>query len=1134
MKLTLLIAGVLTLHAAESRSEAKTAEGKPNILFILADDMGWSALSCYGNKAVATPNLDRLAKQGMRFADAYADAQCSPTRAAFFSGQYGARTGLFKVNHEQEPPKAFMKPPEALLDMPPETASLAATLRKAGYTTGLAGKWHIADDYSCAALLESDGGKYFDRYGFDFCGPASEKDHLQDKAVTAITDDIIRFIEQAGEKPWFANALHFTTHTALRAPKALVEKHAARGYKRSTGIYGKYDERPTAEYLAMVEHLDNDVGRLLAKLDELGIADKTLVVFTSDNGGMSRVAGNEPLRAGKGSPYEGGIRVPLIARWPGKIKPGSECATPVHTVDWYPTFAAVAGATPSANHKLDGVSLVPLLTQSGVPDRDAIFWHMPTYTVMYGRTPCAVVRKGDWKLIHWFGDYLDPRGFTPADTPYGKLVIGPRTELYNLRDDISETCDLAASNPDKAKELRAALDAWFKETGAAMPVKNPDFEEKNWWRGNVAIHRKPTEKEAAPKSSAPQSSAAPNELPGPVQRLHPGSVSIGGEIGRRIDLTIEKNLLALDCERDFLGPFRERVESPKTAAQRAEFLRSERMLFNGLGETLDAAVFFAAYSKDSRVMALKNRLVDEVLKTQSEDGYMGQFLPSPGNRQFFEGFAAEDAAFLCLALARDGLLFGNTKSVEASERLMDCFIDSARQFGHPGGYNYSTISLCEAALMLHLATGNPKYLDIARHTVLGPERTSQAASLLEWVNDPPFDRGWHDAKLKEEPVGTAGAVSRENRKIWHVYRHLDRLVTQLLLNRVAPDERYLKMTHMIRPMLTSPEKAGMSVTGGIGSHEGWSDDQDSHGHSETCATAYSLRFLEEVMNLEQDLSQGDLMERIFFNTLFAAQAPEGRQLRYFTPFSGSREYYPRDTFCCPGNYRRVLSQLPQQIVYRWGDGVAVNLYTESTATVPLEDGGSVRLKQVTDYPTSGEVKIVVEEVKGGEFPIHLRIPRWCSNPSVKVNGEAVSMDKVRSGIRRAWKAGDTISLSLPMTWRWVRGWGVQEGRAALLHGPQVFTLNPQRNKLPEDMVLRDIVIDPASVTAPQSDSSIRPEGLAVKVRAWRPQRPQSEAPDLDLVLTEYPDPDGREIFFKLSNPGAAVTDELTDSNSKEK
>jgi len=454
---------------------------RPNLLFILADDLGWTGLSCYGNKDVATPNLDRLAAQGMRFTQAYADSQCSPTRAAFFSGQYGARSGVFKVIHEKEPPKAYMRPPEANLAMPPEVATLARTLRGAGYTTGLSGKWHIADNYLAANLREKDGGKYFDRYGFDFCGAASEINFPEDKAVTAITDDILGFIERSKDRPWFAYAAHFTTHTKLTAPKALVEKHAARGYKRTTSPAGRYAERPTAEYLAMLEHFDNEVGRLLARLDAMKIADNTVIVFAGDNGGMSRMTSCAPLREGKGSPYEGGIRVPFFVRWPAEVKSGSLSDVPVHVVDLYPTFAALAGATPPANHKLDGENLLPLWRQTGALKRTALYWHMPTYTVMYARTPCAVIRDGDWKLIHWFGDYLDTKGFTPDDMPYGKLLTGPRTELYNLRDDLSETKDLAAAQPEKTKQLKAALEAWWRDTGAKFPDKNPAYDPAAWW-----------------------------------------------------------------------------------------------------------------------------------------------------------------------------------------------------------------------------------------------------------------------------------------------------------------------------------------------------------------------------------------------------------------------------------------------------------------------------------------------------------------------------------------------------------------------------------------------------------------------------------------------------------------------------
>ncbi len=459
-------------------------DSKPNILFILADDLGWNGPGCCGNKFAATPNLDRLASEGMRFTQAYADSQCSPSRAAFLSGQYGARTGLFKVLNEKEPPKAFLRPPEECKGLTPRTATLAAALRNAGYTTGISGKWHIADNSTVGALLKRDNGKYLDRYGFDFGGKAGgRKETREDKAAKAITNDIIGFIEQNKDRPWFAYAAHFIPHAPLAAPEELIKKYEALGYKRSATAGGKFTERPTADYLAMLEHMDAQAGRLLDLLDTLHLADNTVVVFAGDNGGLSRVFDNSPLREGKGSPYEGGIRVPFIVRWPGHVKPGTTSDVPVHFVDLYPTFAAIAGARSPEGHILDGQSLLPLLLQKGTFDRQALYWHMPTYTTNYGRTPCAVIRKGDWKLIHWFGDFLDTTGFTPDDKPYGKLVVGLRTELYNLRDDPGEKKDLAPAQPAKTEELLADLRTWWKKTGAKFPEKNPDYDAASWWTG---------------------------------------------------------------------------------------------------------------------------------------------------------------------------------------------------------------------------------------------------------------------------------------------------------------------------------------------------------------------------------------------------------------------------------------------------------------------------------------------------------------------------------------------------------------------------------------------------------------------------------------------------------------------------
>jgi uncharacterized sulfatase len=395
---------------------------------------------------------------------------------------------VFKVLNEKEPAFAPMRPAEAKDALGPEAATLAASLRQAGYTTGISGKWHIAHDYAVAALRRRKG--YFDAYGFDFAGPANGSEHHEDKTVTAITDDIIGFIKANRGNPWFAFASHFSPHTKLEAPEALIAKHVARGFTPSADDEGKSTERPIANYLAMLEHLDNEVGRLLAELDALGIADNTLVIFTSDNGGLSRVTNNAPLREGKGSPYEGGIRVPLIVRWPGKVKAGSECDVPVHAVDFYPTFIQAASASAKSKQPdaadaaatLDGENLLPLLTQTGTLRRSVLFWHMPTYSANFGRTPCAVVREGDWKLIHWFGDYLDTTGFTPDDKPYGKLVAGQRTDVFNLREDPCETRNLATDRPEKTTHLTNALNAWLKRTGAKLPTPNPGFNEKRWWK----------------------------------------------------------------------------------------------------------------------------------------------------------------------------------------------------------------------------------------------------------------------------------------------------------------------------------------------------------------------------------------------------------------------------------------------------------------------------------------------------------------------------------------------------------------------------------------------------------------------------------------------------------------------------
>lgn len=424
------------------RLEAESGRRKPNILFILIDDMGWSDLGCYGRAFHETPHIDGLARQGMRFTDAYAACPvCSPTRASIMSGQYPARVGVIDfIPGHWRPYEKLRVPSNRTQYLPLEIVTLAETLQSAGYVTGHIGKWHL-------------GGQEHspEKQGFDFAWQQGR--NRNDKQVTAFTERAIEFIEANRDKPFFLHLSHHTVHIPLEAPPELIEKYEKKS-KPSAGV-----NNPT--YAAMVEHLDRSVGRLLRKLDELNLSDDTVVIFFSDNGGLRQmytgegpiVTTNAPLRDEKGTVYEGGIRVPLIVRWPGVVEPGSLCHTPVSSVDFYPTLLDVTKTQKPEGQTLDGESLVPLLRQKGkLPDR-ALYWHYPVY---HHSTPAGAIREGDWKLIEFFDD--------------------ARPELYNLREDIGEQDDLAIQQPAKASELQRKLTAWRKSVDAAMPAPNPDYD----------------------------------------------------------------------------------------------------------------------------------------------------------------------------------------------------------------------------------------------------------------------------------------------------------------------------------------------------------------------------------------------------------------------------------------------------------------------------------------------------------------------------------------------------------------------------------------------------------------------------------------------------------------------------------
>jgi arylsulfatase A len=456
------------------------AERRPNILFILTDDQGWPTLSSYGNTRVATPHLDSLARDGVRFTAAYVMPQCTPTRSALLSGQHTARNGMWHVIPWYASPWAPVSEPAYREQFPRDGFNLAKGLRAAGYATGMAGKWHLTSgaDGDYAALKPSAGAAY----GFDFVAPRGPGTQNEgDKWVDHLTDQAIGYIEQQRERPWFFYLAHHTIHSAVSAPPALVAKYRARGAPEK-GMH-------SAVYLACIEHLDNSVGRLLARLNELKLRESTMVVFLSDNGGFDtswalpawsndpsdgsvplkvreEQFDNAPLRSGKGTAYEGGIRVPCLVRWPGVARAGHVSAEPIHVVDWVPTLLAAAGAPAPAGYVLDGVDLRPALAARALPARP-LFWYMPLYDLRWAATPSAVIREGDWKLIEHFGDSFD-----------GQLNyrLGRKLELFNLRTDLGETDDRAAADPARAARMSAHLHAWLKSIPAAIPGPNPHTE----------------------------------------------------------------------------------------------------------------------------------------------------------------------------------------------------------------------------------------------------------------------------------------------------------------------------------------------------------------------------------------------------------------------------------------------------------------------------------------------------------------------------------------------------------------------------------------------------------------------------------------------------------------------------------
>jgi len=430
---------------------------KPNVLFILIDDMGWMDLGCQGNKNLRTPNIDNLAKGGMRFTDAYAPAPvCSPTRAAIITGQSPARLQITNHLPHQDrftPKDSKLLPAKMLNHLSLESETLAERLKKdAHYATAFIGKWHLYTgrdkkynplnqgfDINIGGCSYGGPPTFFDPYRIDFLPDRKEGEYLPNR----LADEAIAFISEQNskDKPFFVALWNYTVHWPMEAPDKLVEKY------KNLPVKGYRDHR----YAAMIEAMDIAIGKVLKSLDDLNITEETLVIFTSDNGPFGGVGDASPLRADKGHLYEGGIRVPLIVRWPGKVEAGAVEETPVVLTDLHPTILAATGLDLNSTIPNDGHNLLPLLNGKEKLKNRAVYWHYPNFAFHRDNRLGSAIREGDHKLIHFY------------DTD--------SVELYNLKNDIGEKNDLSGKMPQLASRLKNKLKVWLQDSGAVMPTK---------------------------------------------------------------------------------------------------------------------------------------------------------------------------------------------------------------------------------------------------------------------------------------------------------------------------------------------------------------------------------------------------------------------------------------------------------------------------------------------------------------------------------------------------------------------------------------------------------------------------------------------------------------------------------------
>ena len=593
-----------------------------------------------------------------------------------------------------------------------------------------------------------------------------------------------------------------------------------------------------------------------------------------------------------------------------------------------------------------------------------------------------------------------------------------------------------------------------------------------------------------------------------LHRVTLNSQELGGEFNRRINDLIYRNYMVVDVDAHWLDRFRFRTDRGDIQA-----------VYFGIGKLIDAGSLFTAYSGNPSVAARTQYLIDELRKTRDPSGYLGFWTVEPNNKQDHINWILHEQEYILLALVRHYRATGNQQSLEDAKIMAD-YIRKSFPKNEDGIYyiepGISIAGICEAFVELWQVTADEKYWDYAQNLQYE----------LHWCYEP-FDE-W----VKKTPYTP-----------FHLYVMLSHLYPELERYRYNGNDEMLKKSYWMLQEMLEEAHGAMLITGSSSQGEFFTYNQDGEGMvEESCVTAYLLRKFDSLMRLDGDMRIGHLMERTIYNALFAAQSPNGRQICYFTPFTGKRVFQTGDTFCCNGNFRRAVAEIPQKVFYRTNEGgIALNLFTDSKKSFDI-NGKKVEIAVSTDYPSSGEVDIAFDSEQPIPFAFRFRAPAWCETMTATLTDKSGSVEevfdieptKLQRGyvdINRTWRSGDRLHLSMPMDWRLIRGRDTQAGRVALLRGPVIFCIGEELNSHLLDKVakVRDLVIDPASIGDVKLDQTIRPQGQNVTARAWTNQERTGE--QVDVVFTEFVDPSGLDIYFKIpdlkdASPVRLMDDEL--------